>query len=108
MRQNKKIVLFLYPFKKSKFFLEGGAIAPRAPPQLRHWLYFILLEFEFHDVPNSDDPSYYSLTSMRPIDLFQDSDTMFYNPGNPTKHLNLTLGSHKANQFFINFFVTIL
>ena len=36
MRQNKKIILFLYSFKRGKFFLEGGAIALNAPPQLQH------------------------------------------------------------------------
>ena len=39
----KKIVLFSCFFNKRKFLLEGGAIAPNAPPQLRQWNFLRIL-----------------------------------------------------------------
>ena len=37
--KTKWIIPFLYSCKKFNLFLEGGAMAPDVPPQLRHWYF---------------------------------------------------------------------
>ena len=54
MRKTKRIIFFC-PFKMDKLFVEGGAIAPNGPPQLRHWTAHLGLPNQVSTISTSHD-----------------------------------------------------